>query len=150
MRLDGAVEAREDLGAVDLGSAGDELRRIDQVAGGAGVREQGMHHLEEVHRLPDVEAFFERVQGRPVWALEREFSRRSLYEARSFPQDVVLAFGSERHCFPPGFLPRCDDVLAIPLYSVNNSLPVAVAAGITLSWWAHRRYAPGTVITPGR
>jgi tRNA G18 (ribose-2'-O)-methylase SpoU len=110
----------------------------------------GMHHLEEVHRLPDVEAFFERVQGRPVWALEREFSRRSLYEARAFPQDVVLAFGSERHGFPPGFLERCDDVLAIPLYGVNNSLPVAVAAGITLSWWAHRRYAPGTVIIPAR
>ncbi|MCS6899162.1 MAG: TrmH family RNA methyltransferase [Myxococcales bacterium] len=109
----------------------------------------GMHRLEEVRRLPDVEAFFEYVHGRPVWALEREASRRSLYEARAFPWEVVLAFGSERFGFPPGFLGRCDDVLAIPLYGVNNSLPVAVAAGITLSWWAHLRYAPGTVIVPG-
>jgi tRNA G18 (ribose-2'-O)-methylase SpoU len=108
----------------------------------------GMHHLENVLRLPDQDAFFEHVRGRPVWALEREFSRRSLYTAHDFPPDVVLAFGSERLGFPPGFLPRCDDVLAIPLYGVNNSLPVAIAAGITLSWWAHLRYAPGAVVTP--
>lgn len=39
-------------------------------------------------------------------------------------------------------------MLAIPLYGVNNSLPVAIAAGITLSWWGHLRYAPGTVVVP--
>jgi len=108
----------------------------------------GMEHLEEIVRVPDTEAFFERTRGRPVWALEREFSRRSLYTATAFPDDVVLTFGSERHGFPPGFLERCDDVLAIPLYGVNNSLPVAIAAGITLSWWGHLRYAPGTVVVP--
>lgn len=108
----------------------------------------GMQHLETVVRLDGPEDFFERVRGRPVWALEREFSRRSLYEAKAFPEDVVLVFGSERHGFPPGFLARCDDVLAIPLHGVNNSLPVAVAAGITLAWWGHRRYAPGTVVVP--
>lgn len=109
----------------------------------------GMQHLEQVRRLPDVEAFFAAVAGRPLWALEREASRRSLYEVRAFPEDVVLVFGSERYGFPEGFLARCDDVLAIPLYGVNNSLPVAVAAGITLSWWGHLRYAPGTVVVPG-
>jgi len=109
----------------------------------------GMHRLENVLRLPDEGAFFEHTRGRPVWALEREFSRRSLYAARSFPGDVVLVFGSERSGFPRGFLHRCDDVLAIQLYGVNNSLPVAVAAGITLSWWAHLRYTPGTVVVPG-
>lgn len=110
----------------------------------------GMHQLEEVVRLPDEDAFFERVRGRPVWALEREFSRRSLYEVQKFPEDLVLVFGSERFGFPPGFLERCEDVLAIPLYGVNNSLPVAIAAGITLSWWGHLRYSPGTVVVPAR
>ena len=106
----------------------------------------GLHHLETIVRLPDTEAFFAHIAGRPLWALERERSRRSLYDVATFPDDVVLAFGSERAGFPPGFLDRCDDVLGIPLYGVNNSLPVAVAAGITLSWWGHRRYAPGTVL----
>lgn len=106
----------------------------------------GLHHLETIVRLPDTEAFFEHIRGRPLWALEREVSRRSLYTVRAFPPDAVVAFGSERAGFPPGFLDRCDDVLAIPLYGVNNSLPVAVAAGITLSWWGHLRYAPGTMV----
>jgi hypothetical protein len=35
------------------------------------------------------------------------------YWRSEFPDDVVLTFGSERHGFPPGFLARCDDVLAI-------------------------------------
>jgi len=108
----------------------------------------GMEKLEEVVRLPDVEAFFARVEGRPVWALEREQARRNLYEVGRFPEDVVLAFGSERWGFPGGFLARCDEVLGIPLYGVNNSLPVAVAAGIALSWWGRTRYAPGTVVVP--
>lgn len=110
----------------------------------------GMHQIEQVVRLPDEEAFFERVRGRPIWALEREHARRSLYDVRAFPDDVVLVLGSERFGFPPGFLARCHEVLGIPLYGVNNSLPVAVASGIALSWWAHLRYAPGTVIAGPR
>ena len=38
---------------------------------------------------------------------------------------------------------RADDVLGIPIYGVNNSLPVAVAAGIVMAEWARARYAGG-------
>jgi tRNA G18 (ribose-2'-O)-methylase SpoU len=106
----------------------------------------GMHRLETVVRLADVDAFFAHVGSRPVWALEREVARRSLDEVSSFPEDVVLYFGSERFGIPPEVLARCHDVLAIPLYGVNNSLPVAVACGITLARWARTRYAPGTIV----
>ena len=34
----------------------------------------------------------------------------------------------------------------IPLYGVNHSLPLVVAAGIVLHEWARRRYADGATI----
>ena len=46
---------------------------------------------------------------------------------------------------PASLLARADEVLGIPLYGVNHSLPVAVAAGIVMSEWARRRYAPGVI-----
>jgi tRNA G18 (ribose-2'-O)-methylase SpoU len=106
----------------------------------------GMEKLETIVRVPDPEAFFTYLGGRPVFAYEREQARRSYHEVPSYPDDVVLAFGSERFGVPEGFLERCDDVLAIPLYGVNNSLPVAIACGIALAEWARRRYAPGTIV----
>jgi tRNA G18 (ribose-2'-O)-methylase SpoU len=106
----------------------------------------GMHKLEHVERVADEHALLERVRGRPVWALEREQARRSLYAVSAFPDDLVLVAGSERFGFPEGFLARCDEVLAIPLYGVNNSLPLPVAVGIALSTWASKRYADGTVV----
>jgi tRNA G18 (ribose-2'-O)-methylase SpoU len=106
----------------------------------------GMHKLEHIVRVDEGDALFEYAGQRPVWALERERCRRSLYGVASFPDDVVLVAGSERFGFPPGFLERCGDVIGIPLYGANNSLPVAVAVGITLSYWASVRYAPGSVV----
>ena len=106
----------------------------------------GMHRFERVVRLPDESAFFAYTAGRPLWGLEREPSRRSLYEVTSFPENLVLCAGSERFGLPPSILDRCEEVLAIPLYGVNNSLPVTVAVGIALSHWARVRYQPGTTL----
>ena len=102
----------------------------------------GMQRLERIVRLGDAGALFDYAGGRPVWALERESSRRSLYAVSAFPPGVILLAGSERFGVPAEVLARCGEVLAIPLYGVNNSLPVTVAVGITLSWWAHLHYAP--------
>lgn len=107
----------------------------------------GMHRLENVVRLADDRAFFDRVGGRPIWAFEREFARTSLDSVTEYPEDVVLLFGSERFGIAPEVIARCDQVLAIPLYGVNNSLPVTVAVGIALSSWARVRYAPGTIVS---
>jgi len=41
---------------------------------------------------------------------------------------------------------RADEVLGIPLYGVNNSLPVTVAAGIVMAEWARRRYRDGVTV----
>ncbi len=105
----------------------------------------GMEKYESVVRLADDAALFAHVKGRPVWALEKDAARRSLHAAGAFPKDVVLLFGSERFGVPKDVLARCDDVLAIPIYGVNHSLPVAVAAGIVMNEWARVRYAGGAV-----
>lgn len=110
----------------------------------------GMHRLETVVRLDDEDAFLAHVEGRPVFALEREPATKSLYDVSRFPPGAVLVFGSERFGVPPRILARADETLAIPIYGVNSSLPVAVAAGITLSWWAHGRYANALVAGPAR
>ena len=106
----------------------------------------GMEKYEEVHVVPDEDAFLARMKGRPLWGVEKEGARRSLYAVEAFPPGVVLLFGSERFGLPASVLAVCDDVLGIPIYGVNNSLPVAVAAGIVMSEWARVRYAGGRVV----
>jgi tRNA G18 (ribose-2'-O)-methylase SpoU len=108
----------------------------------------GMQHFEEVVVLRDEPAFFEHIQGRPLWAVEKDHATQSLYDVQAYPEDVVLVLGSERAGLPAAILERADSVLGIPMYGVNHSLPLAVAAGIVMSDWARRRYAPGTTI-PG-
>lgn len=103
----------------------------------------GMEKYESISRVPDEAALLEHVRGRPVWALEKDHARRSLYDVRSFPKDVVFVFGSERFGLSPEFCDLCDDVLAIPLYGVNQSLPLAVASGIVMNEWARAHHARG-------
>jgi tRNA (guanosine-2'-O-)-methyltransferase len=78
--------------------------------------------------------------------MEREQARRSLHAVQHFPRGVVFVLGSERFGVPRELVDRADEVLAIPLYGVNNSLPVTVAAGIVMNEWARRRYGAGTVV----
>lgn len=106
----------------------------------------GMHHFEDIRHLSDEDAFFQHVRGRPVWAVEKERATRSLYAPASFPNDVVFLFGSERHGLPDRVLDRADTILGIPMYGVNNSFPVSVAAGMVLAEWGRRHYQPGTTI----
>ena len=106
----------------------------------------GMEKYERVERIPDERAFLAHVAGRPLWALEKDAARRSLYAVREFPRGVVFLFGSERFGLPAAVLGAADDVIGIPLYGVNHSLPVAIAAGIVMNEWARVRYAGGRVV----
>jgi tRNA G18 (ribose-2'-O)-methylase SpoU len=106
----------------------------------------GMEKYETIVRVPDVAALVRATAGRPLWAVEREQARRSIHAVDRFPAGVVLVFGSERFGVPRELLDRADDVLGIPLYGVNNSLPVTVAAGIVMNEWARRRYHDGAMV----
>ena len=101
----------------------------------------GMEKYESIVKLADDDAFFAHAAGRPVWAIEKDHARRSLYDVRAFPEDVIFVFGSERAGLTKELCARADEALAIPIFGVNNSLPVAVAAGIVMGEWARARYA---------
>ena len=106
----------------------------------------GMQRYESLVTLKDDEAFFRHAGERPIWSVEKDHATIGLYEVSAYPDDVILVLGSERAGLPAGILERSHVVVGIPMYGVNHSFPVAVAAGIVMSDWARRRYAPGTTI----
>lgn len=105
----------------------------------------GMEKYETLVHVADESAFLSHVGTRPLWVLEKEAARRPLTGDFTFPPGVVLCFGSERFGVPRSIVERADEVLAIETFGVNNSLPVAIAAGITMYEWTRRRYAGGAV-----
>ncbi len=110
----------------------------------------GMQRYEHIVELADDDAFFRHAAGRPIWSVEKDHATLSLYEVAAYPDDVILVMGSERAGLPPSILERSEAIVGIPMYGVNHSFPVAVAAGIVLSDWARRRYSAGTTIAgPG-
>ena len=110
----------------------------------------GMQRYETVVSLPDDDSFFRHAAGRPIWSVEKDHATVGLYDVRSYPDDVILVMGSERAGLSATILEHSEAVVGIPMYGVNHSFPVAVAAGIVLSDWARRRYAPGTLVAGGR
>ena len=98
----------------------------------------GMQKYETIVECADEASFLDAVRGRPLVGVERDGARRTLWEAE-LPRDLVFAFGSENEGLPPAILEACADVIAIPMYGINHSYPVVVAAGMVLCEWARRR-----------
>ena len=50
----------------------------------------------------------------------------------------------------PELLAAADEVVAIPMFGINHSYPMTVAAGIAMAEWARRRYTGEgrVVVTP--
>ena len=123
-------------------------REVFVVGGGDWYRKaaMGMHKYETVVRVGDAEQLGKATAGRPVWAVEKDFARRSICAVERFPEGIVFLFGSERFGIPPELLALAQDVVGIPMYGVNHSFPVAVAAGIAMHEWARRKYRSGAVV----
>lgn len=101
----------------------------------------GMEKYETIVRVKDEEAFLQHIGGRPLWAVEKDAATTSIYDVQQFPRDVVLLFGSERFGISDSLLGRAETVVGIPIYGVNHSLPLAIAAGIVMHEWARRKYS---------
>jgi tRNA G18 (ribose-2'-O)-methylase SpoU len=124
------------------------LAREIIVIGGEGFYPKaamGMHKYERIVQLPDVAGLLRHARGRPLWAVEKDHAHRSVQSVERFPPEVVFVFGSERFGVPHELVEASDEVIGIPIYGVNHSLPVTVAAGIVMHEWARRRYADGAV-----
>jgi tRNA G18 (ribose-2'-O)-methylase SpoU len=97
----------------------------------------GMHKYERIVDCPDDATFLQSVAGRPLIGVERDEATTSLWEA-PMPERSVFLLGSENDGLPQTLLRACDTVLAIPMYGINHSFPVTVAAGMVLCEWARR------------
>lgn len=106
----------------------------------------GMEKFESIIRVADATGFFALAGSRPIWAVEKDGANKSITAVEAFPKDVIFLFGSERFGVPPEILAKCNEVLGIPIYGVNHSLPLAVAAGIVMHEHARRRFAPGVTL----
>jgi tRNA G18 (ribose-2'-O)-methylase SpoU len=102
----------------------------------------GMAKYENIVDLPDEAAFLELARARQ-WKLvvfEREVATADLWKAE-LPDECVMVFGSEAEGVPASILAAAHMVVAIPMYGINHSFPVTVAAGIAMAEWTRRFYA---------
>ena len=101
----------------------------------------GMDRYETIVSLPDEAAFLEhvRARGRKLVVFEKEAARVDLWHA-DLPDDCVMLFGSETTGVPAELVAAADLVVGIPMYGINHSFPVTVAAGIAMAEWTRRHY----------
>jgi tRNA G18 (ribose-2'-O)-methylase SpoU len=107
----------------------------------------GMEKYENITRLPDDDRFLAHVEreGLKIVALERDHATVHNLWSYPFPDpDVVLLFGSENEGVSRTLLEASHAVVAIPMFGINHSYPVSVAAGIAIAewsrrWWGHSR-----------
>jgi tRNA G18 (ribose-2'-O)-methylase SpoU len=99
----------------------------------------GMERYENILSLPTEEAFLEhvRARGQKLVVFEKEAARVDLWHAE-LPSECVMLFGSETTGVPDEIVAAADLVVGIPMYGINHSFPVTVAAGIAMAEWTRR------------
>ena len=103
----------------------------------------GMQKYEHVTELPDEAALLDRARTES-WNLvvfEREVATSELWRAE-LPRDATLVFGSEAEGVPTEIVAAAAHVVAIPMYGINHSFPVTVAAGIAMAEWTRQHFGP--------
>ena len=101
----------------------------------------GMDRYENLVELPSDAALvaWARERALPLVVFEREHARVDLWKA-PLPEACLMVFGSETAGVSEEILAAADSVVGIPMYGINNSFPVTVAAGIAMAEWTRRHY----------
>jgi tRNA G18 (ribose-2'-O)-methylase SpoU len=101
----------------------------------------GMDKYENVVLLPSEEALIDwaRERALPLVVFEREQAQVDLWRAE-LPEACLMVFGSETAGVPPELIAAADKVVGIPMYGINNSFPITVAAGIAMAEWTRRHF----------
>jgi tRNA G18 (ribose-2'-O)-methylase SpoU len=101
----------------------------------------GMQRYENLVYLPDEAALvgWARDRALPLVVFEREHARVDLWSS-PMPDACVLVFGSEAAGVPQAVIDAADEVFAIPMYGINNSFPITVAAGIAMAEWTRQHW----------
>lgn len=112
----------------------------------------GMQRYENVVNVESEAAFvaLARERGWFLSCLEKDHERPvGLWSAR-MPEACVFVIGNEEEGVGEVLLEAADEVVSIPMFGINHSYPMTVAAGIVMAEWARRRYAGAgqVVVTP--
>jgi tRNA G18 (ribose-2'-O)-methylase SpoU len=101
----------------------------------------GMQRYENLVYLSDEAALlaWARERDLPMLVFEREHARVDLWHA-DLPEQCLMVFGSESTGVPESLIDQANVVVGIPMYGINNSFPVTVAAGIAMAEWTRRHY----------
>jgi tRNA G18 (ribose-2'-O)-methylase SpoU len=101
----------------------------------------GMEKYENVVRLPSEAALvtWARERSLPIVVFEREQAQVDLWRAE-LPEACLMVFGSETAGVPAELIAAADTVVGIPMYGINNSFPITVAAGIAMAEWTRRHF----------
>jgi tRNA G18 (ribose-2'-O)-methylase SpoU len=101
----------------------------------------GMQRYENLVYMPTEAELvpWARARGLKIVVFEREHARADLWRAE-LPEECLMVFGSETEGVPASLIEAADDVVGIPMYGINNSFPVTVAAGIAMAEWTRRHY----------
>ena len=105
----------------------------------------GMQRYENVVYLPDEATLcaWSRERKIPMLVFEREHARIDLWHAE-LPEECLMVFGSETTGVPSSLIEIAHQVVGIPMYGINNSFPVTVAAGIAMAEWTRRHFVAPT------
>ena len=107
----------------------------------------GMERYENLTLVPTEAEFLVRAAalGWKLCVFEKEASEVDLWRA-PLPDECVMVFGSETDGVPREILDAAHLRVGIPMYGINHSFPVTVAAGIAMAEWTRRFYADGATI----
>jgi tRNA G18 (ribose-2'-O)-methylase SpoU len=102
----------------------------------------GMDKYENIVELPTDAALIARVRARgdKLIVFEKDAAKVDLWRA-DLPDQCTMLFGSETAGVSEEVLAAADQVVGIPMYGINHSFPVTVAAGIAMAEWTRRHYA---------
>ncbi len=109
----------------------------------------GMQRYENIVEVPSIDAFLELSAKHdwPLIAFEKDDSNVGLWSAE-LPDDAVLVFGNENDGVARPILEAAQAIVGIPMYGINHSYPISIAAGIGMAEWARRRYERGHLVRP--
>lgn len=104
----------------------------------------GMQRYENIIELPTERTFLDVAEqaGWRLIAFEKDHAQVGLWETE-LPDDAVFIFGNEDSGCSPGILEAAEQIVAIPMFGINHSYPISVAAGIAMAEWARRYYENG-------
>lgn len=109
----------------------------------------GMQKFENIVDLSDSFTLVERAkqQAWPLVVFEKEHATAALWHA-DIPENAVLVFGSEDDGVHTCLLEAAHEIVSIPMYGINHSYPISIAAGIGMAEWARRHCNKSRVVTP--